>query len=368
MTGRESPLSAEHEALGARLVDFGGWSMPLSYPAGTIAEHLACRQGAAVFDVSHLGTVRLEGHDAFELLQQCLSNDLSRIAPGASQYSHMLDDDGCVLDDVIVWWVTKERFEVMPNASNTARVLEGLRGAGRDVTKSRALLAVQGPHARRLLSRVSPELAALARHAVAPFYFGGGAGLAAGTGYTGEDGVECALDPEVAGPFLRALVSAGAVPAGLGARDTLRLEAGLPLYGHELGPQITPLEAGLGFVVGWEKKSFRGREALLERRDAGPPLRRLRGLLGDTSRPLRDGWQVLGGGGAGESAGEVTSGNYSPCLRRGIALGYLDAALADGDAVDLGAPSGRLAARVVRPPFVELPSRPGRGREVQAPA
>lgn len=349
MSPRHSPLQAEHEALSARLVDFGGWEMPLSYPAGTIAEHLACRSKAALFDVSHLGTVRLEGPDALAALQAALSNDLRKIAPGRAQYTHLLNEAGGVLDDIIVWWVSPERFEVMPNASNTERVLAKL--PGRDVTGERVVLALQGPAARRLMGEVCPEAAAVGRFKVAPFCYEGVECLAAGTGYTGEDGLECALPLEVAAGFWRSLLAAGAEPAGLGARDTLRLEAGLPLHGHELGPTITPLEAGLGWVVGWDKEDFTGRAALAALRDSGGPERHLVGLLTEQRRPPRQHEAVLV---EGEVVGEVTSGNYSPLLERGIALGYVPATTCFGDSVEIELRGRPTPARVVRPPFFRL--------------
>jgi aminomethyltransferase len=266
---RDSPLRAEHEALGARLVDFGGWEMPLAYPSGTVAEHLACRRSAACFDVSHLGTVRVEGEEAFWRLQRNLTNDLAKIGPGRAQYTHLLDpEDASVLDDIIVWWVSEDRFDVMPNASNTERVRAAL--GGDDVTGERAIIAVQGPRAREMLATTAPEAAAVGRFHVRAFRWGAADCVAAGTGYTGEDGVECAVPVSEAAPFWRAVVEAGAQAAGLGARDTLRLEAGLPLHGHELGPGITPLQAGLGWVIGWNKGPFRGREPLELERAAGP--------------------------------------------------------------------------------------------------
>ena len=250
MTTQRSPLAAAHESLGARFVDFGGWAMPISYPAGTVAEHRACRSAAVAFDVSHLGTVRVEGRDAFERLQRSLTNDLGRIGPGRAQYTHLLDDaDGSVIDDIIVWWVAPTRFDVMPNASNTASVRGALGGP--DVTHERAVIAVQGPSARQQLASVSPAAACVPRFGVATFAWEGVECVAAGTGYTGEDGVECAVPAARAEAFWWAVLEHGVVPAGLGARDTLRLEAGLPLHGHELGPGITPLQAGLGWVVGW---------------------------------------------------------------------------------------------------------------------
>ncbi len=249
------------------MVPFGGWEMPLAYPSGTVAEHKACRASAVAFDVSHLGTVRVLGSDAFEHLQRSLSNDLRRVHPGRAQYTHLLDEDGFVVDDIIVWWVDEERFDVMPNASNTSDVLEAIGGT--DVTAERAVVAIQGPEARERLAAVAPDAAAVHRFNVERFEWGGATCLVAGTGYTGEDGVECAVPAAVAPGFWAAVLGQGIAPAGLGARDTLRLEAGLPLHGHELGPGITPLQAGLGWVVGWDKGDFTGRAALEEERADG---------------------------------------------------------------------------------------------------
>jgi aminomethyltransferase len=344
---RYSPLHATHIALGAKMVPFGGWEMPLSYPQGTVAEHRACRNSAVVFDVSHLGTVRVTGPDAFDHLQYSLSNDLRKISPGRAQYTHLLDATGSVTDDIIVWWVDEERFDVMPNASNTGRVVAAI--GGDDVTDERAILAVQGPRARALLATVSAEAAAVPRFAVARFTWEGVSCLVAGTGYTGEDGVECAVPKEVAEDFWAAVVGTGVTPAGLGARDTLRLEAGLPLHGHELGPGITPLQAELGWVVGWSKGDFVGRAALEEEKAAGPA-RRLRGVVGEGRQPLRDGADVHA---AGRCVGVLTSGNYSPMRECGIGLALVDADAArlDGDAVTVMQRGRALGATLVRPPL-----------------
>lgn len=345
---RHSPLEAEHRALGARLTEFGGWEMPLSYPAGTLAEHLACRRRAALFDVSHLGQVRLVGPGSFEALQSTLTNDLRRIEPGRAQYQHLLDEDGSVLDDLIVWWVGEEAFEVIPNASNTSRVLHALGGV--DVTATRALLAVQGPAARQVLAAALPAAAEVARFAVSRLVTDFGEVAVAGTGYTGEDGVEIAVAAERAAALWRALLDAGAEPAGLGARDTLRLEAGLPLHSHELGPGITPLQAGLGWVVAWEKGPFPGRAALESERAAGVA-RRLRGVVADGRQPLHagDGCELDGGG-----AGVVTSGNYSPVLERGIGLAFLPPEAGPGHRLQVVVRGRPVRARVVKPPFFTL--------------
>jgi aminomethyltransferase len=344
---RVSPLYDAHRELGAKMVAFGGWEMPLAYPSGTVSEHRACRASAVAFDVSHLGTVRVQGPGAFDDLQHALSNDLRRIERGRAQYTHLLDEDGSVVDDIIVWWVDDERFDVMPNASNTSDVLAAI--GGDDVTEERAVIAVQGPEARARLAQVAPQAAEVHRFSVARFEWGGASCLVAGTGYTGEDGVECAVPATVAPAFWEEVVAEGVVPAGLGARDTLRLEAGLPLHGHELGPGITPLQAGLGWVVGWDKPEFTGRAALEEERASGP-VRRLRGVVADGRQPLRDGSELCH---HGEHVGILTSGNFSPMRERGIGLGLVDAdaQLLDGDAIAVAQRGRELTGILVRPPL-----------------
>jgi aminomethyltransferase len=346
---RHSPLDRAHRALGAKMVPFGGWEMPLSYSSGTIAEHMSCRRDAVAFDVSHLGTVRLSGPGGRDLLQRTLTNDLTKIGPGRAQYTHLLDQaDGSVLDDIIIWWIENDVFDVMPNASNTARV----RGAigGTDVTRDRALIAVQGPNARLRLAEVAKEAAEVGRFRVTRFEWSGYECVAAGTGYTGEDGVECSVPADAAPFFWDAVLATGVHPAGLGARDTLRLEAALPLHGHELGPGITPLQAGLGWVVSWTKpEGFQGREALERERQAGVT-RRLAGLAADGRQPPRTGAAVLL---AGERAGEVSSGNFSPVLGHGIALAFLPADVTPGTPAQIDLRGRLVPARVVPLPFVE---------------
>ena len=347
MALRHSPLDAEHRELGAKMVPFGGWEMPLAYPSGTLAEHRACRDDAVAFDVSHLGTVRVEGPEAFAHLQRTLTNDLRKVGPGRAQYTHLLDEDASVLDDIIVWWLDDDRFDVMPNASNTERVVDAIGGT--DTTATRAIVALQGPQARERLRPLAPDAASVAHFGVAPFEWNGVACVVAGTGYTGEDGVECAVPADAASAFWRAVVEAGFVPAGLGARDTLRLEAGLPLHGHELGPGITPLQAGLGWVVGWDKDEFRGRAALAAERERGVA-RRLRGMVVDGRQPPREGYVVRVDG---KPAGEVTSGNFSPVLEQGIALGFLPPEVEPGAAVEVDLRGKPAAARIVKLPFVK---------------
>lgn len=328
------------------MVPFSGWEMPLSYPTGTLAEHRTCRTGAVVFDVSHLGTVRLQGLGAYDRIQRTLTNDLSKVAAGRAQYTHLLGDDGSVLDDIIVWWVARDEFHVMPNAANTQRVRDAI--GGEDVTADRAVLAVQGPEARRWLADVLPEAAEVKRFAVATVSWGGVTCVVAGTGYTGEDGVEIAVPSSAAPELWEALLDAGILPAGLGARDTLRLEAGLPLHGHELGPGITPAQAGLDWVVSWTKGEFRGRDALEAERRRGVE-RILRGLEVEGRQPPRAGYKVTMDGAV---VGEVTSGNFSPTLGRGIALAFLPPPLRAGATVTVDARGQRMPASVVYPPFV----------------
>lgn len=329
------------------MVPFGGWEMPLSYEAGTIDEHLACRHDAVVFDVSHLGTVRVEGADADERLQWALTNDLAKIAPGRAQYTHLLDEvDGSVLDDIIVWWIDREVFDVMPNASNTDRVRSAIGGT--ETTHDRAVLAIQGPRAIERLATVFPEAAAVGRFRVARCTWEGVDCTVAGTGYTGERGVEIAVPSAHAEDLWNAVLGAGVVPAGLGARDTLRLEAGLPLHGHELGPGITPLQAGLGWVVAWGKDEFRGRQALADERERGVS-RLLAGIATDGRRPPRAECSVLVDG---EAVGTVTSGNFSPVLGHGIALAFMPPSIAVGTEVTIDVRGSALPGRVVELPFV----------------
>ena len=342
-----SPLDAAHRELGAKMVPFGGWDMPLVYGQGTVTEHLACRRGAVVFDVSHLGTVRVTGPDALERLQWAFTNDLTKVAPGRAQYTHLLDEaDASVLDDIIVWWVDDETFDVMPNASNTDRVRAAI--GGEETTHSRAVLAIQGPEARRRVATFSPEAAAVGRFRVQRVQWEGLDLIVAGTGYTGEDGIEIAVPAADARRLWDSVLAAGVTPAGLGARDTLRLEAALPLHGHELGAGITPLQAGLEWVVAWKKDEFRGREALAAEKDRGVS-RVLAGIATEGRRPPREGCEVYAGG---EVVGQVSSGNFSPVLEHGIALAFVRAGLAVGTEVEIDVRGSRLPGVVVATPFV----------------
>ena len=346
---RRTALFEAHRAAGAKLVGFGGWEMPLAYASGTIAEHRACRTDAVAFDVSHLGTVRVSGPDAYDRLQSALTNDLAKVGPGRAQYTHLLDEaDGSVVDDIIVWWVEDDVFDVMPNASNTDRVVSAI--GGQDTTANRAIIAVQGPNARARAASVLPEALTVPRFGVQRITWQGAECVLAGTGYTGEDGFEVAVPVEAAPALWDAMCAAGITPAGLGARDTLRLEAALLLHGHELGAGITPLQAGLGWVVGWDKGPFQGRDALVAEREMGIS-RRLIGLRTEGRQPPREGALVMM---SEQTVGTVTSGNFSPMLEYGIALAYVDADVdsSPGAVLDLEQRGKRREATVVATPFV----------------
>ena len=301
-----------------------------------------------MFDVSHLGTVRVEGPDAFACLQKNLTNDLTRVSPGRAQYTHLLDEiDGSVLDDIIIWWVSEDVFDVMPNASNTDRVVAAIGGV--DTTETRAVIALQGPTARSVVAAVSPEAAVVPRFRVAVVEIAGVVCTVAGTGYTGEEGLEIAVPSAHAPTVWTALLAAGAQPAGLGARDTLRLEAALPLHGHELGAGITSLQANLEWVVAWNKENFRGKSALENEKTRGVA-RTLMGISIDGRRPARDGTRVLDEN--NQDIGFISSGNFSPTLGHCIALAFVNPTVKVGDAVQLDVRGTLLPGAVVTTPFV----------------
>ena len=340
------------------MTPFGGWDMPLVYTS-TLEEHRACREHSVVFDVSHLGTLTVAGPGALACLQDTLTNDLDRISVGKAQYTHLLDEvDGHVVDDIIVWWVQPELFYVMPNASNTARIVAALSADVDDravtideVTAQRAVLAVQGPSARAQLSDVDGRFSAIGRFGVETVHWEGIECIVAGTGYTGEDGVEIHVPSSHAERLWDAVLAAQVQPAGLGARDTLRLEAALPLHGHDLGPGITPLHAGLQWVVGWDKPTFQGRTALLDLRERGP-LRKLIGLTIEGRQPPRAQSPVVAGD---VVVGEVSSGNFSPVLGCGIALAFVDAGIAadSGATFHIDIRGRQVPATRVALPFVQ---------------
>ncbi len=367
VTPLTSPLHDRHVAAGAKLADFGGWSMPIEYSGGgVLAEHEAVRTGVGLFDVSHLGTATVRGPGAAAFVDSCLTNDLSRIGPGQAQYTMCCLPDGDpraggVVDDLIVYLHGPDDVLLVPNAANAAEVVDRLADAapaGVTVTDRHtevAVLAVQGPRSPQLLAFLGlpGELPYMS------FVTGVGGGSAevtvCRTGYTGEHGYELLVGADRAGELWDVLVETGQDEGlrlcGLGARDTLRTEMGYPLHGHELSTEITPVQARAGWAVGWRKPAFWGREALLAERDAGPA-RLLWGLRATGRGIPRPGMAVLDADGA--RVGEVTSGTFSPSLRTGIALALLDTAAGVEEGAELAVDvRGRpQTVQVVRPPFV----------------
>jgi aminomethyltransferase len=355
MTRRETPLLAAHRSLGARLTEFAGWEMPLQYE-GVIAEHNAVRTSAGLFDVTHLGKLRVSG--AADALQHALTADVVALEPGRATYSLVLVEDGGCVDDVFVYRIAPGEWLVVPNAANVEAVADRIRAsgaarAGGEVTDEwdrYAILALQGPDSFTVFEKVWPgsDALELELHRWCPLDVFGRAGLVARTGYTGERGFEIYAPWEVAERAWSALLDAGAAPVGLGARDTLRLEMGYALYGHELSLDVNPLEAGLGWAVAWDTP-FRGRERLLEVKERGPE-RRLFGIVCAGKGVPRRGYRVLRDD---DEVGVVTSGNFSPSLGTGIALALGPSATRPepGERVAIEARGRRIEGDIVRPPF-----------------
>ncbi|MET8676711.1 glycine cleavage system aminomethyltransferase GcvT [Streptomyces sp. NPDC004647] len=352
---RRTALDALHRALGANMTDFAGWDMPLRYGSER-DEHIAVRTRAGLFDLSHMGEITLTGPQAGELLDYALVGNLSALAPGRARYTMICNAEGGILDDLIVYRLGELEFMVVANASNAQVVLDALteRAAGfdaavRDDRDAYALLAVQGPESAAILkSLTDADPDGLKYYAGLPGTVAGVPALIARTGYTGEDGFELFVSPGDAEALWQALTEAGAdrglVPCGLSCRDTLRLEAGMPLYGHELTTSLTPFDAGLGRVVKFEKTTnggdFVGRQALeaaAKRAEEAPP-RKLVGLIASGRRVPRAGYGVVDAA-SGTVIGEVTSGAPSPTLGKPVAIAYVDAAHAEpgtaGVAVDI---------------------------------
>ena len=363
-TIKQTPLNAVHKALGARMVPFGGWEMPVQY-AGVIEEHLAVREKAGLFDVSHMGEIEVRGADALALVQRLTTNDAARLVDGQVQYSALCYADGGVVDDVTLYRSSASHFLFCVNAANTDKDFawmqqvhgeSGLTGATlTNRSAEYAQLALQGPRAAAILARLTAApLAAIRYYHFALGVVAGVPALISRTGYTGEDGFELYIPATAAVSLWNRLLetgrSDGLTPIGLGARDTLRLEKGYALYGHELSPQITPLEAGLGWIVKLDKGDFVGRAALLRQQAAGIPRRLVALLMAERGIP-REGYPVFAGG---QQVGIVTSGTMSPTLTAGIALALVESARAvPGGELLVGIRDHRLRARIVKPPFVK---------------
>jgi aminomethyltransferase len=357
-TSRPSPFDAVHVAAGAAFTDFAGWKMPVRY-GSDLAEHETVRTAAGLFDLSHMAEFLVAGTHAGAFLDYALAGQASAIAPGRAKYSLLLAEDGGILDDLVVYRLDDEHFWVVANAANhdvVAAALAERKGdfdvAVTDETDTCALIAIQGPLALEVLDRVetlvSPELRTIRYYGIAEGTYGDVSVLVARTGYTGEDGFELYLDAAAAPTLWNDLVAAGAVPCGLAARDTLRLEAGMPLYGHELSRDTFPVQAGLSRVVALGKPGdFVGRAAV----EAGPPAtaRVLVGLVAEGKRAGRAGYPVLRDG---VVVGEVTSGALSPTLGIPIAMAYVDPdAAAIGTELALDVRGTAIPARVVSLPF-----------------
>jgi aminomethyltransferase len=347
-----TPLRDKHLELGAKLVPFAGWEMPVSYE-GIREEHSAVRTHAGVFDVSHMGEVEVEGPGALAFLQRVLSNDVAKIEVGGAQYSCLCNEQGGVLDDLFAYRLGGDRYLIVTNSANhdadlawLGRWSRGFDVAVRDVADRYAMLAVQGPHARGIVTgALGIELPPRMR--VATARIGGRPALVCGTGYTGEDGVELLVDPEVAPAIWAELLDAGVVPCGLGARDTLRLEACFHLHGNDLTPERNPIEAGLGWCCN-EGTGFIGAEAIARARREGTAEKLAPFKIEGAGIP-RQGNPVLADG---EPAGVVTSGTFSPSLEVGIGMAYVCANLAEpGTEVEIDVRGKRRPARIASKPL-----------------
>ncbi len=351
---KTTPLNAVHRAAGARMVDFGGWDMPVNY-GSQIEEHHAVRRDAGMFDVSHMQVVDIEGSDVGAFLRFALANNVDKLkTPGKALYSCMLNEKGGVVDDLIVYFFREDFFRLVVNAGTAAKdiawlsALEGKHRAGLTITPRRdaAIIAVQGPSARAKFWSAFPDLEA-ASAPLAPFNGAiAGDSMVARTGYTGEDGFEMVLPASRVVDAWNALAKAGVRPCGLGARDTLRLEAGMNLYGQDMDENVSPLDAGLAWTVDLQSaRDFVGKEAL---RAQGKRHEFLGLVLVEAGGVLRAHQKMHDGRGEGE----VTSGTFSPTLARSIALARLPLGTAPGDKVRVQVRDKALAAEVVKPPFV----------------
>ncbi|MDP9443674.1 MAG: glycine cleavage system aminomethyltransferase GcvT [Actinomycetota bacterium] len=355
-----SPLHERHAALGAKLAEFGGWQMPLEYAgAGVLKEHAAVRESVGLFDVSHLGKVSVTGPGATAFVNGCLTNDLARISSGQAQYTLCCDDaSGGIVDDLIAYLRGPDEVFLVPNAANTAEVARRLGAAapaGVDVTdrhRDFTVLAVQGPCSDDTLAAAGLPCGHDYMSFVEAVHFGEPITVCR-TGYTGERGYELVLRWEAAGAVWDAILAAGSAyrirACGLGARDTLRTEMGYPLHGQDIALDITPVQARLGWAVGWRKDAFWGREVLMAEREAGPA-RLLRGLRATGRGIPRPQMAVTRPDGV--VVGSVTSGTFSPTLRHGIGLALLDASVGEGDEVRIDVRGRAETFAVVRPPFV----------------
>ena len=355
---RRTPFFEHHEASGAKLIDFGGWEMPVQYTS-ILEEHRRVRESVGLFDVSHMGEVRFRGKQAIDAARHLVTNDID-VPLGHAQYTCMCQEDGGIVDDLIVYRFGEDEYLVVPNAANERAVhqalLENVQSATMvELRDDLILVAPQGPKSFDLVGQLFPDAPSLGYMHCAKAEYRGEPAMVSRSGYTGERGFELWVSPGLAPELWRELLERGeplgVQPAGLGARDTLRLEMGYPLHGNDIGPDRTPLEAGAGWAVGLDKGGFVGRDALVRQKDGGIPAR-LWGLRMRDRLIPRPHYAVYAGD---EQVGETTSGTFSPTLRAGIAMAYLSPRdrFKAGDTVEVDVRGRRGQAEVVRPPFVD---------------
>ncbi|MDX6750485.1 glycine cleavage system aminomethyltransferase GcvT [Geminicoccaceae bacterium 1502E] len=354
---RRTPLYDLHRELGGRMVDFAGWEMPVQYPAGIIAEHTHCRTKAALFDVSHMGQVLVRGAEPATAMERLVPGALQSLKPGQSRYTVFTNEEGGILDDLIVSNAGDHLFVVV-NAGcreqDVAHMKAGLADCEVEELTDRGLLALQGPAAAAVLGRLAPEAASLRFMQSALMDVGGVSCRVSRLGYTGEDGFEISVPADWAAKLARTLLAAEEVePAGLGARDSLRLEAGLSLYGHDIDTTTTPVEAQLAWTIAKRRREEGGfpGAAVIQRQLSQGPARKLVGILPEGRAPAREGTEIRDG--QGRSVGRLTSGGFAPSLGRPVALGYVETACAEPDtALELIVRNKPVPARVAALPFV----------------
>lgn len=363
---KRTPLHARHLAHGARMVPFGGWEMPVEY-TGIVEEHLAVRTRAGLFDVSHMGQIEVAGDRGLDAVQHLCSNDASRLKIGQAQYSALTTPAGCFVDDLLVYRMGPGHFLFVVNAGNIEKdyawisdQVSGFGDVGAVNSSARyALLAVQGPLALQIVQTLTAiDLAAIRYYWFAHGEVAGIRAMVSRTGYTGEDGLEIFAPPHAADRLWNTIIEAGGssglVPVGLGARDTLRLEAAMRLYGNDIDETTTVLEADLGWIIGWQKPAFTGRDALAAQKERGVD-RKLVGLEMLDRAIARHGYDVLSDDG---KVGAITSGTQTPFLKKAIAMAYLRADLAtDGTMLAVDVRGRRARAQVVPLPFYKRPKR-----------
>jgi aminomethyltransferase len=358
---KQSPLHDRHEALGAKFAEFGGWSMPLEYSTGVVKEHTAVRESVGIFDVSHLGKAMVSGPGAADFVNATLSNDLAKIHTGKAQYTLCLDESGGIVDDLIAYWHDDEHVLLIPNAANTAEVVRRLQAEAPEGVKvvdhheDYAVLAVQGTRSDEVLEKVGlPTGHEYMSFVEAELHDTGVGVVVCRTGYTGERGYELVVVNDAAGQLWDSLMAAGEefgiTACGLGARDTLRTEMGYPLHGQDISLDTNPVEAGLSWAVGWKKPAFWGRDAVVKVKEEGPK-RRLRGLIAVGRGIPRPGMGVTLT--QDVPLADITSGTFSPTLKKGIGLALIPTMVAEDAQVGVDIRGRREIFQLVKPPFVD---------------